>query len=670
MPLKNFIYHFKQKEKCMLYAFLFLLSTVLHSQDNAGKSDQLKIADSLLIESKKEVRVGNYKEAFLLVEKSLDIFKIIEDDKSIANCYNQIATINYYQGEFYNAIKNFEKSRSYYKKSGFKRGVSSSANNIGSIYYSLGNYSKAIDYYKKAMRLHEDSKNELQLAATTQNLGNIYLVLNDYRNANIHYRISRNIYEKIGNKKNLALVLSSIGKVYLKEKKYDFALEYFENSLQLALDNDEKLVEAKVLYNLGELYELKLKFIKSLEYYKKSLEISKALNNEKKEGSSLIAIGSLQLKLNKKKQAINNCKRGLQISRELNIISIQEDACKCLYDSYKSTNQFKKALFFNEQMYFLKDSLNLKETTNKMMNMEFEKEVLKDSIASSIKERKAELAHQQVVQKKETQQVIFIISGCFILLIAGGLWHRLNFTKKAKAVLQIEKDRSEHLLLNILPEEIAEELKEKGFVDAQNFSTASILFTDFKSFTETASRLTPKKLVEEINVCFKAFDDIIDFYEIEKIKTIGDAYMAAGGLPKPDSSAVKNTVLAAIDMQMFITERRIQNKALNKPAFEMRVGIHVGPIVAGIVGVKKFQYDIWGDTVNTASRMESNSLVGKINISEDTYLMIKDEDDLAFEYRGKIMTKGKGELKMYFVTLTKSHMGRYKKRALDSKLLE
>ena len=151
--------------------------------------------------------------------------------------------------------------------------------------------------------------------------------------------------------------------------------------------------------------------------------------------------------------------------------------------------------------------------------------------------------------------------------------------KKSKARLQIEKDRSEHLLLNILPEEIAEELKEKGFVDAQDFDTASILFTDFKSFTETASHLTPQELVEEINVCFKVFDHIMEEYNIEKIKTIGDAYMAAGGLPQPDINAVKNTILAALDMQAFIRKRKQENDLRYKPAFEMRVSIHVGPIV-------------------------------------------------------------------------------------------
>ena len=287
--------------------------------------------------------------------------------------------------------------------------------------------------------------------------------------------------------------------------------------------------------------------------------------------------------------------------------------------------------------------------------MEFEKEMLLDSIANVEKERKATLLHQQIVAKKEKQRNIFIIVGCFALVIAGSIFSRLNFVKKSKARLQIEKDLSEHLLLNILPEEIAEELKEKGFVDAQDFETASILFTDFKSFTETASQLTPQELVEEINVCFKAFDGIIGHYKIEKIKTIGDAYMAAGGLPKPDAKAVKNTILAAIDMQAFVSKRKGENDAQNKPAFEMRVGIHVGPIVAGIVGVKKFQYDIWGDTVNTASRMESSGIVGKVNISQDTYELVKYEEDLTFEYRGKVAAKGKGELEMYFVTLKKNY---------------
>ena len=177
----------------------------------------------------------------------------------------------------------------------------------------------------------------------------------------------------------------------------------------------------------------------------------------------------------------------------------------------------------------------------------------------------------------------------------------------------------------------------------------SILFTDFISFTETSEHLTAKELVEEINVCFETFDDILEKHKVEKIKTIGDAYMAAGGLPVPTDDSVKNTVLAALEMQDFISKRKAEMDAADKPAFEMRVGIHTGPVVAGIVGVKKFQYDIWGDTVNTASRIENSGEAGKVNISQATYKLLKADPQFAFENRGKIEAKGKGEMEMWFV---------------------
>jgi class 3 adenylate cyclase len=207
------------------------------------------------------------------------------------------------------------------------------------------------------------------------------------------------------------------------------------------------------------------------------------------------------------------------------------------------------------------------------------------------------------------------------------------------------------LLLNILPSEIAIELKEKGQAKARKFDRVSILFTDFKEFTQTSEKLTATELVSKINYCFKAFDEIIEKYKIEKIKTIGDAYMAAGGLPVLTEESVKNTVLAGLEMQSFIDKTKAELDIEKEISFEMRVGIHTGPVVAGIVGVKKFQYDIWGDTVNTASRMETNGEVGKVNISGDTYEIIKSDPSFSFESRGKIKVKGKGEINMYFVNL-------------------
>ena len=203
------------------------------------------------------------------------------------------------------------------------------------------------------------------------------------------------------------------------------------------------------------------------------------------------------------------------------------------------------------------------------------------------------------------------------------------------------------LLLNILPEEVADELKAKGSADAQMIDEVTVLFTDFKGFTQLSEKLSPKALVAEINECFSAFDHIMTKYGIEKIKTIGDAYMAAGGLPIPNATHANDVVNAALEIQAFMQDHKKTRAAAGELFFEIRIGVHTGPVVAGIVGVKKFQYDIWGDTVNTASRMESSGEAGKINISETTFEIVRENFDC--KYRGKIEAKNKGLIDMYFV---------------------
>jgi class 3 adenylate cyclase len=210
--------------------------------------------------------------------------------------------------------------------------------------------------------------------------------------------------------------------------------------------------------------------------------------------------------------------------------------------------------------------------------------------------------------------------------------------------LQQAKKRTTALLHNILPAELADELVATGSARPARHESATILFTDFSGFTHAASSMPADRVVTELNEIFAAFDDITDDCGVEKIKTIGDAYMAAAGLPKPCADHAQRCVRAGLRMVAFMEER-------NRTAtfkWSVRVGVHSGPVVSGVVGKRKYAFDIWGDTVNIASRMESSGAVGRVNASAYTYDMIRNEFEC--EYRGKIDAKGKGEMDMYFVT--------------------
>jgi len=211
-----------------------------------------------------------------------------------------------------------------------------------------------------------------------------------------------------------------------------------------------------------------------------------------------------------------------------------------------------------------------------------------------------------------------------------------------------EQQKTDELLLNILPQYVADELKKDGKSKARSYESVAVLFTDFVNFTNFAERSTPEQLVTEIDYCFRKFDEIVDRHGIEKIKTIGDAYLCAGGISGSGNQIV-DIIKAGIEMRDFIKEYRADSIKNEKKPMNIRLGIHLGPVVAGVVGSKKFAFDIWGDTVNVASRMETNSQSGKINVSGDVYESCKDH--FRFEHRGKIDIKNKGKVDMYFVEL-------------------
>ena len=279
--------------------------------------------------------------------------------------------------------------------------------------------------------------------------------------------------------------------------------------------------------------------------------------------------------------------------------------------------------------------------------------ILEDSIR--LVQVDTEAREAKALAKASASQRNFMLAvGAFLLLGIFGFYYRWNKSKKfnrelaeKNELIEAERHRSEELLLNILPKSVAEELKASGFAQAKSYTEATVLFTDFVNFSKIAATLSPEELVSDLDHCFRGFDRIVDKHGLEKIKTIGDAYMCAGGLPALDTAHPAKVIRAALEMQDFLRTWNTERQRAGKPALEARIGIHTGPVVAGVVGERKYAYDIWGDTVNVASRMESSGEGGRVNISATTYELVRNKFN--FERRGAIPAKGIGEVEMYFV---------------------
>jgi len=243
--------------------------------------------------------------------------------------------------------------------------------------------------------------------------------------------------------------------------------------------------------------------------------------------------------------------------------------------------------------------------------------------------------------------IIWTLYDLLNLRFARKLYMLEQIINKRTEDLIIEKEKTEALLANVLPKNTASEIMEKGKATKIKYNFVTVLFSDIQGFTKIAEEMNPEVLIDELDKFFFHFDSVVEKYGIEKIKTIGDAYMCAGGIPEKNRTNPVEIILAALEMKAYMTNLKETSELEGMKYWDIRIGIHTGTVVAGVVGQKKLSYDIWGDTVNTASRMESSGEAGKINISGTTYEFVK--EFFTCEYRGKMPVKYKGELEMYFV---------------------
>ncbi len=519
-------------------------------------------------------------------------------------------------------------------------------NSLGSTYLEQGDLHRALDAYRMALKHSGSLGDSAAMANTEGNLGTVYAKQGEYEKALGHFRMAANIQRERNDVPNLIIALLNIGGAYNEMGDTAQALSSLNEGLRLAQSIDDAHNMASALIKIGELYAKAGQHQRALAAFREGLGHTGRTGDPWSRSQLLTNEGEVLFEMGQPEEAARRGEEALALAKEHGIITPMRDAAGLLAKVYHRAGKYREAL--EAQLLFarLQDSLNTEENQRAVIGFDLRRNYEKQALADSLG-----FVAEKAVQAKEIQKQKVIRNGFVGGFALVALFAVVFFIQRNR--ISKEKARSEELLLNILPEEVAEELKAKGEAQAVQIDQVTVLFTDFKGFTSLSENLTPRELVRDLNECFSAFDKITEKYGIEKIKTIGDAYMAAGGLPLANTTHAVDTINAALEMRDFIEEGKQRKIAAGKPYFEIRIGVHTGPVVAGIVGVKKFQYDIWGDTVNTASRMESSGEVGQVNISEATYALVKDEPGLTFTSRGKVQAKGKGEMEMYFVASIK-----------------
>lgn len=478
-----------------------------------------------------------------------------------------------------------------------------------------------------------------------------------------------NLSQKLRSKSGVVSAYSNLGLVYMNQDRYTDAASNLEKAInlkkQLVSSNSAYNVSiAKDLYLLGICNEKLNKNHIALQNYQNAVVFASKAKDWTELAESKNKVGEVQLKLKEYGLAYRSLTQALEYAKKAKdrplILDIENNlaSTRTLLKNNEDTQMELEV--FQEQLEDIQDSLEqVKVTTEVLVTQKELLEIEKSRKEAEIKMKEAELiakgteleASEARLARKAAEQRIYWLGGgaaiLMLLMILIGQIRRSRTRKRANEALTAEKKKSDDLLLNILPAKIAEELKANDKVVSKLHKDVSILFTDFKGFTSIASKMEPEQILNMLEEAFTEFDKIIEEFGLEKIKTIGDAYMAVAGLPEPDPYHAIHAVAAGLKMQEYMDRTIGRQKRRGEEVWELRVGINSGPVVAGVIGKKKFAYDIWGDAVNIASRMETNGEAGKVNISTNTYQLVRNYVEV--EPKRSVQVKNKGIIDMYYV---------------------
>jgi len=645
----------------ILFLLLYLNAFRMHAADasvadslkhilHATETDtaRLRILHQLTLELKDQ---QDYDSALAYCNEAIRLAEHNNNRPALAIAFTDRGTIFSEQGNYPEAIDNFQSSREIYAALGDKKNTADSYNLMANAFHLLGDYPNALKSQLAALKIREEIHDEKGIAWSYNNIGTIYRIQGDYPAAHKNYKFSLELLTKFNDRQKMALAYNNIGNLYTLEGKHTDALASYYASLKLRLQAGDKKDIAASYLNIGDAYcdlyekdsvtkEVKVEttdhqsYVIPREHWLDTAMGSQRIAQEMISGFgnnyysifNLSGMGRINLLRKNYHASIALYTKAYAIAEELKAIDLQQEIASYLADNYDHLNDpangkkwYMKYVAHKDTLF---NQLKSEELTRTRLMYEFEK---KEGASKAIQEKKDEAAKSELERQKGVR-TLFQAGFVLVLLFAGVFLYQRNKIRK-------EKNRSDDLLLNILPSEVANELKQTGASGTKSFSDVTVMFADFVDM--------------EIHTCFSAFDHILEKHKVEKIKTIGDAYLCVGGLPVPDPDHAINIVNAAVEIMDYMNARRKVKESKNETPFQLRIGIHSGPVVAGIVGVKKYAYDIWGDSVNIAARMEQNSLPGRINLSCKTYELIKDR--FSCTYRGKIEAKNKGEIDMYFL---------------------
>ncbi len=641
---------------CKTFFCGLLLAWSLNAWSQKDEGKAAAGADSNSVNSLLSLSKENFsKDSAKAISYSLQAKELAEKihfPKGVALALKNIGIVYYLNSNYLEAMDYYNQSLKVFQTMNDDVGVSNLLSNIGAVYMKQLDEAKALDYYLKSLTYAEKAGDKLRIVTALINIGAVYGHKKGSQDTALSYELrALPLAEELTNKSAIVTISINIGEVYIEQKKFTDARRYFEKAL-MAADNGED--SAAAFNSIGKAYMKQRTFDRALEFHQRAYALAKKINDQTSVVQALKGLGRTDLAGGNYKSAVTNFKKAEIIAKEINVPNDLIDVYKDISEAFDSLRDNENAKIYQIKYANLKDTIYNDAVQKQLAGLKFNYDLQAKEGQITLLRKDNEIRESELkVQESELRRQKLARRGLIIGLALAfilAIYIYSNYRKKAKMnrILDQQKDEIEGLLLNILPAEVAKELQTSGKATPRHYESVSVLFTDFKGFTALADKLPPAEVVKELNNCFMAFDNIVEKYGLEKIKTIGDSYMCAGGIPTYHKDHVCQMVKASLEMLGFIQKNNEERSKQGLPVWDIRVGIHVGPVVAGVVGKKKYAYDIWGSTVNIASRMESNGEPGMVNISAATYELIKHR--YACNHRGKIHAKNVGHMDMYFVT--------------------